>query len=176
MTQSGHRKRGQEIRVRERHAGATERTARTGPGQRQSAYITVERGERKSTIRTEKRIDGQRSGTALAFSAVAPWERPGLAAHPILSSQRLALGSVPTIIKSCGHCGLEATDGQSRPLRRQHFDPCNNDREVGGRINRMTLCASLVDGVLPQHRYSLRPTRSSLSPAQTISCRAFHWG
>jgi hypothetical protein len=39
---------------------------------------------RTRTVRTKKRIDGQRSGTALAFSAVAPWERPGLAAHLIL--------------------------------------------------------------------------------------------
>jgi hypothetical protein len=38
----------------------------------------------REQVRTEKRIDGQRSGTALAFSAVAPWERPGLAAHLIL--------------------------------------------------------------------------------------------
>jgi hypothetical protein len=32
--------------------------------------------------------------------------------------------SVPTIVTSCRHCGLQATHGQSRPLRRQHFDPC----------------------------------------------------
>ena len=77
-----------------------------------------------------KRIDGQRSGTALAFSAVAPWERPGLAAHLILSHpQRLALWSVPTIVTSCRHCGLQATHGQSRPLRRQHFDPCKRSIE-----------------------------------------------
>ena len=62
-----------------------------------------------------KRIDGQRSGTALAFSAMAPWERPAFAAHLILSHpQRLALWSVPTIVASCRHCGLEATDAQSR--------------------------------------------------------------
>ena len=57
----------------------------------------------RTTVRTEKRIDGQRSGTALAFSAVAPWERPGLAAHLILSHpQRLALWSVPTIVRRVG--------------------------------------------------------------------------
>ena len=42
---------------------------------------------RTRTVRTEKRIDGQRSGTALAFSAVAPWERPEFAAHPIQHSE-----------------------------------------------------------------------------------------
>jgi hypothetical protein len=35
----------------------------------------------------KKRIDGQRLGTALAFSAVAPWERPEFAAHPIQHSE-----------------------------------------------------------------------------------------
>jgi hypothetical protein len=34
-----------------------------------------------------------------------------IAAHPILSHpQRLALRSVPTTVKSCRHCGWEATD------------------------------------------------------------------
>src|ERR1700730_10544258 len=65
-------------------------------------------GRTRTTVRIEKRIDGQRSGTALAFSAVAPWERPGLAAHLILSHpQRLALWSVPTIVTSCRHCGFQ---------------------------------------------------------------------
>ena len=60
-------------------------------------------GRTRTTVRTEKRIDGQRSGTALAFSAVAPWERPGFAAHLILSHpQRLALWSVPTIVRRVG--------------------------------------------------------------------------
>jgi|ERR1700730_5761772 len=72
-------------------------------------------GRTRTTVRIEKRIDGQRSGTALAFSAVAPWERPGLAAHLVLSHpQRLALWSVPTIVTSCRHCGLQAMANRVR--------------------------------------------------------------
>src|SRR4029077_4336922 len=67
--------------------------------------------------------------TALAFSAVAPWERPGFAAHaiqypefptPNIASQRPALRIVPTIIDFAGRCGLVATDVRLRAFGRQH--------------------------------------------------------
>ena len=109
--------------------------SRQATGQRKSAKSILlhsgRTGRTRTTVRTEKRIDGQRSGTALAFSAVAPWARPGFAAHLIILShpQRRALWSVPTIVKFCRHCGLQAMHGQSRPLRRQHFDPCKRSIE-----------------------------------------------
>jgi hypothetical protein len=107
----------------------SERTARTGPGERQSSYITVERGERESTLGLKKGSMDSARERRWPFPqwrlGSGPDSLPIQSYHP----QRLALWSVPTIVKSCRHSGLEATDGQSRPLRRQHFDPSKRSIE-----------------------------------------------